>query len=133
LVDDNNRVRQGDVLVELEKEPHQVAVAVKQAAVDTAKADLLAAGAMARGIEAQARGQRWKLQQAMENVDNQIALLHDRVAALDKSRATLRLAQAEFDRARQLVTSNFVTHEEYDQRERPWRLPAQKSPRPWTM
>ena len=49
---------------------------------------------MVRGIEAQARSRRWKLQHAMEDVDNQVALLHARVAALDKSKATLKLAQA---------------------------------------
>src|SRR5271166_7182044 len=51
LVDDNNRVRKGDLLAELDKEPYQVAVSEKQAAVDTANADLLAAAATARGIE----------------------------------------------------------------------------------
>ena len=45
LVDDNNRVRKGDLLVELDKEPYRVAVSEKQAAVDTAKADLQAANA----------------------------------------------------------------------------------------
>jgi membrane fusion protein (multidrug efflux system) len=40
LVDDNNRVHQGDLLVELDPEPYEVIVAVKKAAVDTAKADL---------------------------------------------------------------------------------------------
>ena len=39
LVDDNNRVKQGDLLVELDKEPYEVIVAVKKAAVDTAKAN----------------------------------------------------------------------------------------------
>ncbi|MGH6716744.1 MAG: biotin/lipoyl-binding protein, partial [Bradyrhizobium sp.] len=43
LVDDNNRVHKGEVLVELDKEPFQDAVAVKKAAVDTAQADLDAA------------------------------------------------------------------------------------------
>ena len=47
LVDDNNRVRKGDVLVELDKEPYRDAVAVKKAAVDTAQADLRAAMAQA--------------------------------------------------------------------------------------
>jgi membrane fusion protein, multidrug efflux system len=51
LVDDNNRVRKGDLLVELDKEPFQIAVAVKKAAVDTATADLEAANARVRGIE----------------------------------------------------------------------------------
>ena len=45
LVDDNNRVHKGDLLVELDKEPFQDAVAVKKAAVDTAEADLQAAQA----------------------------------------------------------------------------------------
>src|SRR5262249_39981508 len=40
LVDDNNRVHKGDLLAELDKEPYRVAVSEKQAAVDTAKADL---------------------------------------------------------------------------------------------
>src|SRR6516162_11040639 len=50
LVDDNNRVRKGDLLVQLDKEPFQDAVAVKKAAVDTAQADLQAARAQVRGI-----------------------------------------------------------------------------------
>src|SRR5277367_743783 len=64
LGDDNNRVRKGDLLAALDKEPYQVAVSQKQAAVDTAKADLQAAIAAARGIEAQAVSQRWNLQRA---------------------------------------------------------------------
>ena len=90
---------------------------MKQAAVDTAQADLVAATAAVRGVEAQARSQRWKLQLAVQDVDNQIALLHARIAALDKSKATLKLAQAEFDRAKQLVATNVVTREEFDRRE----------------
>jgi membrane fusion protein (multidrug efflux system) len=103
LVDDNNRVHKGDLLLELDREPYEVAVAVKKAAVDTAKADLEAAKAMVRGIEAKARSQRWKLQHAMEDVENQIALLHAKIAARDKSKAALKLAEAEFDRAKKLV------------------------------
>jgi membrane fusion protein (multidrug efflux system) len=117
LVDDNNRVRKGDLLVELDKEPFRDAVAVKKAAVDTAQADLEAARATVRGIEAQARSRRWQLQQAIENVENQIALLHARVAALKKAKATLVLAQQEFDRTSQLVVSETASRELYDQRQ----------------
>ncbi len=49
LVDDNNRVRKGDLLVEMDKEPFQIAVAIKKAAVDTATADLQVAKAKVRG------------------------------------------------------------------------------------
>jgi membrane fusion protein, multidrug efflux system len=117
LVDDNNRVHKGDLLVELDKEPFRDAVAVKTAAVNTAQADLEAAKATVRGIEAQARPHRWQLQQATENIENQVALLHARIAALKKAKATLILAQQEFDRTAQLVVSDTASRELYDQRQ----------------
>ena len=117
LVDDNNRVRKGDLLVQLDKEPFQIAVAVKKAAVDAARADLLAAKAGARGVEAEAWSRRWKLQHAIEDVDNQVALLHARVAGLDKSCAELALAQLDFDRAAKLVVTNDIPRELYDRRQ----------------
>jgi len=117
LVDDNNRVHKGDILVQLDREPFIDAVNVKKAAVVTAEADLQAAKANVRGIEAQARSRRWQLQQAVENVDNQTALLHARVAALNKAKATQTLAQQEFDRTAKLVVSDTASHELYDQRQ----------------
>jgi membrane fusion protein, multidrug efflux system len=117
LVDDNNRVRKGDLLVQLDKEPYETAVAVKKAAVDIAKANLVVAEASVRSVEAKARSQYWALQNAIEDVDNRIALLHAKVAALDKSKANLKFAQAELDRAKALVSSSFETREEYDRRD----------------
>jgi membrane fusion protein, multidrug efflux system len=117
LVDDNNRVRKGDLIVQLDKEPFEDAVAVRTAAVDTAKADLQAAIAAVGGVEAQARSQYWQLENAMEDVDNRVASLHARVAALDKSKATLKLAQLEFARAEQLLPNQTVSREQYDQRQ----------------
>jgi membrane fusion protein, multidrug efflux system len=117
LVDDNNRVHKGDLLVQLDKEPYQDAVAVKRAAVETAKADLQAATAAVRGVEAQARGLRWKLQYAMEDVDNRVAQLHARVAALDKNNATLKFAQVDFARAEHLLPTSDISRQEYDRRQ----------------
>ena len=117
LVDDNNRVRKGELLAQLDKEPFADAVAVKKAAVDTAQADLQAATATVRGVEAKARSLRFQLQNAIEDVDNRIALLRARVAALDKSRATLKLAQLEFDRAQKLLPDQTISQQEYDRRQ----------------
>jgi membrane fusion protein (multidrug efflux system) len=117
LVDDNNRVHKGDLLAALDKEPYQVAVSEKQAAVDTATADLQAATAAARAIEAQAMSQRWSLQHAVEGVDSQVALLHARIADINKSKAALVLAQLEFDRARVLVPRGDTPREVLDQRQ----------------
>jgi len=114
LVDDNYRVRKGELLAELDKEPYQIAVSQKKAAVDTAEADLQAAKAEARSLEAEARSRRWKLQRAVEDLDNQIALLHARVAALDKDKAVLTLAQIDFNRAKQLLGTPAESRQEYD-------------------
>ncbi len=65
LVDDNSRVRKADVLVELDPEPYRVQVAIKQAAVEVAKANLVLAEANVRGLVAQARSQRFKLRRTL--------------------------------------------------------------------
>ena len=117
LVDDNYRVRRGELLVELDKEPFQIAVAIKKAAVDTATADLEVAKANVRGVEAEAMSRRRALQHAMEDVDNQVALLRARVAGVDKSKAELALAQLDFDRAAKLVVSSDTPRSEYDRRQ----------------
>ncbi|MBV8511683.1 MAG: HlyD family secretion protein, partial [Xanthobacteraceae bacterium] len=117
LVDDNYRVKKGDLLVELDKEPYETAVAIKQAAVDIAKANLEVAEASVRSVEAKARSQYWALENAIEDVRNQIALLHAKVAAIDKSKANLKFAEAELARAKALVSSAFETREEYDRRD----------------
>ena len=117
LVDDNYRVRKGDLLVQLDKEPFQIAVAIKKAAVDTATADLQVAKSKVRGIEAEAMSRRRALEHAMENVDDQVALLRAKVAAVDKSKAELALAQVDFDRAAKLVVTNDTPRSEYDRRQ----------------
>jgi membrane fusion protein (multidrug efflux system) len=116
LVDDNNRVKKGDVLVELDSEPYHVQVAIKQAAVDSAQADVVVAEANTRSQIGQARGFRFKLQHAIEDVDNQVALLRARAATLEQSKATLTLAELEFDRANKLRATKVTSAEEFDQK-----------------
>src|SRR5271169_2602204 len=118
LVDDNYRVRKGELLAELDKEPFEDAVAVKRAAVDTAAANQRAAKAAVRDIEAQAWARRWELQNAVQDVDDKIALLRARVAALDKSRAELTLAQADFYRAQRLLGTPAESRQEFDRAQR---------------
>jgi membrane fusion protein (multidrug efflux system) len=105
LVDDNNRVKKGDVLVELDPEPYRVQVAIKQAAVDAAQANLVVAQATVRSQIGQARGLRFKLQHAIEDVDNQVALIRARVATWEQAKATQVLAQAEFERSKKLLAA----------------------------
>jgi membrane fusion protein, multidrug efflux system len=116
LVDDNDRVKKGDLLVQLDKEPYQVEVDIKRAAVVNAEADLEAARAQVRGTLAQARGQRWKVQRAIEDVDDTVALLRARVATLRSKEATRDRARADFARAQQLFSRGAIAREEFDQR-----------------
>ena len=116
MVDDNERVHKGDLLVELDKKPYQVQVEEKQAALARAQADLLAAKALARGKLALARSKRWRLQHAMEEVHDQVDLLVAKVADLGSKKAVLTRAQADFDRARRLVAAGAISRQEYDRR-----------------
>ena len=116
LVDDNNHVKKGDVLVELDPEPFRVQVAIKQAAVDAAQAELVVAQATVRSQIGQTRGLRFKLQHAIEDVDNQVALIRARVATWEQSKATQVLAQAEFERSKKLLETKVASVEEFDTR-----------------
>jgi membrane fusion protein, multidrug efflux system len=131
LVDDNYRVHKGDLLAQIDKEPFEIAVAQKKAAVDTANADLQAAIPGVRGLEAEARSRRWKLKGAVEDLKNQVALLHDRVAALDKSKATLALAELNFARARQLLAPRPRAARNTTGARSSFRQPKRRLPRRW--
>jgi membrane fusion protein (multidrug efflux system) len=116
LVDDNNRVKKEDPLVELDPEPYRVQVAIKQAAVDSAQAELVVAQATVRGEIGQARGLRFKLQHAIEDVDNQVAMIRARVATWEQAKAMQVLAQADFDRAKKLIETKVSSKEEFDKK-----------------
>src|SRR5262249_38015304 len=117
LVDDNNRVRKGDLLVQLDKEPYQVQVNIAQAAVDAAQADLIATEAQLRGQEGKTRSLRFSLERSIEDVDNKIAELRASVAALDTAKAKLSRAEADYQRAASIQKSNAgaVSPQELDQ------------------
>ncbi len=116
IVEDNNRVKKGDPLVQLDDEPYRVQVSLKQAAVEVAQANLVVAEATVRGQIGQTRGLRFKLQHAIEDVDNQVAVLRARVATLDQSKATQALATSEFERAQKLLATKVMSPEEFDQK-----------------
>ncbi len=102
LVDDNDRVKHGDVLVQLDREPYQVIVDQKQAALDVAQSNLKVAKDQVLATAGQARAARFKLDHTIEDVNNQIALLRSNVAAVDTARAKLVLAQADYRRVVEL-------------------------------
>jgi membrane fusion protein, multidrug efflux system len=116
LVQDNMRVKKGDVLVRLDKEPYHVQVNIKNAALTAAETDLLAAQAQVRGLAAQTRANRFKLEHAIENVNNQIANLRAAAATLNSRKANLELAQKNLKRGELLAPKGTISKEEFDQR-----------------
>jgi membrane fusion protein (multidrug efflux system) len=116
LVDDNYRVKRGDILVRLDKVPYKVQVAIKEAAVEVADTNLAAAQAEVRAQVAQARANRFKLEHAIEDVNTQIANLRAAVATLKSRRATLALAQANLKRGEELGSSGGISKEDLDLR-----------------
>src|SRR5215472_2345575 len=122
LVEENDRVKTGDSLVQIDPEPFQVQVNLKRAAVEVATGDLAAAESQARGLEALARSQRWKIQTASELVNNQVALLKARVAILRTKEATLEWARSDFERAQRLVRTGASSREEFDLRQQDIRV-----------
>jgi membrane fusion protein, multidrug efflux system len=114
LVDDNYRVKKGDVLVRLDREPYQVQVAIKKAAVEAAQANLAAAEAQARGDVAQTRSNVFKMEHSIEDVRNQIANLRAAVATLDSRKADLELAEANLKRGQEELPQHAISRQDVD-------------------
>jgi membrane fusion protein (multidrug efflux system) len=114
LVDDNNFVHKGDLLVELDPEPYQVQVNIAQSVVDVAKADLTAAQANVRGQEGFTRSLRFSLEHAIEDVDDKTATLKLRVATLEAKRAALTKAEADYNRNFPLLATHAVSEQQMD-------------------
>ena len=114
LVEDNNRVHVGDLLVQLDPEPYQVRVQVAEAAVAGARADLGATQAQVRGLAGQARSQRFNLDHAGESLRKDVAELKARVATLKSKKATLSRAQSDYDRDKPLLAAGAISKEEFD-------------------
>jgi membrane fusion protein (multidrug efflux system) len=113
-VEDNAFVRQGDVLVEIDPDPFDVAVLQKKAALEVARATLEQTRMTVRGQESVARAARFSLENAQQQVRYQIATLRSNVADLEYQRANLRLADAEYNRVSKLVPSGAASREDLD-------------------
>ena len=116
FVDDNMRVKKGSILVQLDKEPYQVKLAIKRAAVVAAEADMTAARARVHGIVGLVRAGRFGLERAIEDVNTRIADLRAYVATLQSRQASLELARGNLKRGEELLPSGGISKEEQETR-----------------
>jgi membrane fusion protein (multidrug efflux system) len=129
LVDDNYRVRKGDILVQLDKQPYHVEVDRKKAALDIAQSKLVQTRATVNATATKARALRYQMVNAVQQVRSQIQGLQADVATLTKYQAALEDAQKEYVRTEALVRAGgAASREEFDQRRAAW-LEAEASVR----
>ncbi len=131
LVENNQYVDAGQLLVRLDREPFQITVDQKRAAlaqarqlVDQQVAALDVATAQAQQAHDQARGQLaavyadWYLLQTVQTlIGYELAGLKSSVANWKLQQANLELANANLRRGKELIPQGAMSKEEYDQRE----------------
>ena len=110
---DNQRVKEGDVLVELDPTDLQVAVAAARAAVALARAQLAAENPT---VPITQTSNRAAVESAAADVATSRADLEAAQRELDQAVANDKLAQLQLERAKQLVAGSSMAPSEYDQR-----------------
>ena len=115
-VDQTDRVEPGTLLVRLDREPFEVAVARAHAALEEAKSSLVQARAHVRGQLAQARASWYRRRNAQERIRQQVATLRARVATLRARQSSQWLAEVDQKRIQNLVREGSATQAELDQR-----------------
>jgi membrane fusion protein, multidrug efflux system len=110
---DNQQVKEGDLLVELDPNDLEVAVAQARASVAQAEAAFQAENPNVAITETSNRA---SVASGQDDVDNaraeMIAAQHD----LDQAEAQNRFAQLQVERGKQLVASNTISQNDFDQR-----------------
>ncbi len=118
-VAENQAVKKGDVVLQLDDRDYQARVAQAQAELDSVKAQTQAADAQVAVAEASAKG---ALTQAEANLIGTNRSVSGARAQLEQARATLasrqadlKLAQSNIDRARELQKASAIPQQQYDQ------------------
>jgi membrane fusion protein (multidrug efflux system) len=117
LVDDNDAVKKGDLLVVLDEDVWRVNVAQAEATLDVARKGEAEQLAMSHAAVAQAKANHFKLVSAMTDVRNRISSLRAAIASLREKRAAETLARLEAARYLRLAGTNSATREEADIRQ----------------
>lgn len=110
---DNQAVKAGDVLVELDPTDLQVAVAQARAEVAQAEAQIASDEPSVSMTEVTNRS---AVQQAQGEVDSERADADAARRALDEAEASERLSRSQLERARELLAGTSIAQADYDQR-----------------
>ncbi|HVT26566.1 MAG TPA: HlyD family secretion protein [Lacipirellulaceae bacterium] len=131
LVENNQHVEAGQVLVRLDREPFQIIVDEKRAALarakqlvdqqvaalDVATAQLKLARDQARGQMADVYADCYLLQSIRTLIDYEVAALKSSVANWKLQKTSLELAESKWQRGKELAPQHAISQEEYEERE----------------
>ena len=130
LVDQNDRVEPGELLVKLDREPFEVAVAQSEASLEEARANA-AEWAQARSQIARARAAYYQRKNAQETLRRQVATLNAQFATLKSRQASLELARNNLRRGQELLPSGGISKEEFDQRTNTLKVAIEQEKEAW--
>jgi membrane fusion protein (multidrug efflux system) len=114
-VNEDDFVREGEVLVRLDAQPFQLAVDQAQADLQLSESQLSQAEADVRSQLLTAKASQYLAQAAVDQLRLQIASLRSAAAEWKLAQAQQVLAEADFQRSSKLVGSGAVSKQEYDQ------------------
>jgi membrane fusion protein, multidrug efflux system len=116
LVDDNDYVERGTILVRLDRAPFALAVERKKAFLEVTRSDLERTRAEVRAEEAKMRGSWFALVWAQEQARCHLATLRADVANLAEAQAEMDLARKEAERETALASRHATPIESLEQR-----------------
>ena len=116
MVERNDRVKPGDLLVQLDREPFVIALEQSEAALVQARANLDLSKAQVKAQLASARGAFFQRRTQQEQLSRQVRSLEAQVASLRAAQSAQRLAELDQKRLNALTTRGSATQSELDQR-----------------
>ena len=116
LVDQNDCVEPGQVLIRMDREPFELALAQAQAALEETRANLALSKGQVRAQLATARGNWFRRQNAQERIRQQLSSLRADVATLRARESALKLAELDQARILNLVRRGSASQSELDVR-----------------
>ncbi|MHC5537163.1 HlyD family secretion protein [Singulisphaera rosea] len=116
LVDQNDHVEAGTLLVRLDRQPFEIALGQAEAALEESRSQLSLAHAQVNSQLAQARGSFFRRKNEQEQLRRTATTLKAQVATLHAKESSLRLAEVDHRRIDNLVKRGSATQAELDTR-----------------
>jgi membrane fusion protein (multidrug efflux system) len=133
MVERNDRVEPGSVLVRLDREPFEIALAQSEASLAEARSNLDLSKAQVRAQLATARGAFFQRKNLQELLRRQIKSLEAQVATLRAQQSSQNLAVLDQRRLDNLVKRGSATQSELDQRNNMLDVANQRVKEAWTV